>query len=119
MELGRQVGNAFMAGYNGALDINSPSRRMAEAMDYTVAGAVQEGQRKAGEMIATGARLGRAVLAGYEQAAAGSAQFGAAGGNAAPRGGANVTNNFYPQQMDSAMVDYLMRRMDEYLGARS
>ncbi len=119
MELGRQVGNAFMAGYNGALDINSPSRRMAEAMDYTVAGAVQEGQRKAGEMIVTGERLGHAVLAGYEQAAAGSAQLGAAGRGSAAGGGATVTNNFYPQQMDSAMVDYLLRRVDEYLGARS
>ena len=114
MELGRQVGNAFMAGYNsvvsgasgGGVNLtyagSSVNGSHADGLDYVpYDGYIAELHR--GEMILTrqqaeNVRSGRGSAAG---------------------GGVNVTNNFYPQQMDSAMVDYLLRRVDEYLGARS
>lgn len=110
MDLGRQIGDAFMEGYNESLGINSPSRKMAKAMDYTLAGALNEGQTRMGELQRMGASLGGALLDGYQSAGLGG--MGAASG----MGGARVEINVYPQQLDSAQVDYLVRRVDSVLG---
>lgn len=113
--LGRQAGNAFLSGYNQATDQHSPSRKMARAMDYTVDGAVIEGQKRLADLRRVGASLGGAVLDGYRGAGAASAP--AATGSAA--GGARVEVNIYPQQLDNATVDYLVRRVDSYLGGKA
>lgn len=113
--LGRQAGNAFLSGYNQATDQHSPSRKMAQAMDYTVDGAVIEGQKRLADLRRVGASLGGAVLDGYRGAGAASAP--AAAGSAA--GGSRVEVNIYPKQLDNATVDYLVRRVDSYLGGKA
>lgn len=114
MALGRQVGNAFMEGYNASLAIKSPSRKMAQAMDYTLAGAINEGEARVGDLRRVGASLGDAVLDGYQSAGLSGANLSASG-----TGGARVEVNIYPQQLDSATVDYLVRRVDTALGGRA
>lgn len=111
MNLGRQIGEAFMSGYNEALGINSPSREMAKAMDFTVAGALNEGQRRMDDLRATGAAMGRAILDGY----GGSSLSGTSNAG----GGSRVEMNIYPQTLDNATVDYLVRRVDSYLGGNA
>lgn len=118
MDLGREIGEAFMEGYNSAMGIASPSRRMAQAMDFTVQGAILEGQRRSKDMLTAGAQLGEAVAAGFSAASImSSTGVSASGGSAA--GGRTVTVNIYPQDLSSAQVDYLVRRIDTELGGRT
>lgn len=117
--LGTEIGNAFMTGYNSAMDIHSPSRRAARAMDFTMDGFTQEGRRRLPEMGALGIRVGEEFLAGYERNAVTALRLQAGGYAGA---GSSVTNtrtaniNLYPQTMDAGMTDYLMRMADEFLG---
>ena len=71
--LGQQMGQAFTAGYNQAMDIHSPSGVMAKAMDYTVAGALIEGRRQLPVMQDMGGSMGDSLLRGYRRASDGAA----------------------------------------------
>lgn len=119
LALGSEIGNTFMTGYNSAMDIHSPSRRAARAMDFTMDGFTQEGRRRLPEMGALGTRVGEEFLAGYERNAVTALRLQAGGYAGA---GSSVTNtrtaniNLYPQTMDAGMTDYLMRMADEFLG---
>lgn len=120
--LGAEIGNAFMSGYNSAMDINSPSRRAGQAMDFTVDGFTEQGEKRLQEFSALGAQMGESFLAGYsrgyEQNAAAlrlqAGGYAGAGSQIVSTRTANI--NLYPQTMDSGMTDYLLRMVNEELG---
>lgn len=134
--LGQQMGQAFTAGYNSAMDIHSPSGVMAQAMDYTLAGALNEGQRRKKEMAALGGDLGGELLRGYQKAAdSASAILRAESGGAAQSAAAAAQSEVVgllraylpeisrvaerPVMLDSGeLVSATSGRMDEALGGR-
>lgn len=120
--LGAEIGNAFMSGYNSAMDIHSPSRRAGKAMDYTFDGFLQEGRVRMAEMATLGDQMGAELMSGYSRSYAANVaavrrqvQAGTAITNNTTNN-RSTTNNFYPKTMDAGMIDYLVNHMNDEIG---
>lgn len=118
--LGAEIGNAFMSGYNSAMDIHSPSRRAGKAMDYTFDGFLQEGRLRMADLASLGGQMGAELINGYSRSYAANAaavrrQSGSVVNNSTTNN-RTTTNNFYPKTMDAGMIDYLVNHMNDEIG---